>query len=489
MIGRVLAGALFAACAAWPVSAQTPAAPAPAERVYSPEELKADFAALYAGLKEAHYDLFVNTPKAEFDRLYAAQRASLTRPMTKAQAEIEFQTFVAHGKIAHARISAPDTYETYRAAGGPAFPIVLRIAGGRVYVGENLSGLAEVTEGDEIVNLNGRPIAHWLARATRHVSADTPYLAGSLLEYDFASLLWLDAGRIDAFDLELRTTQGKLLKVRVPARTRPEMKAAEAARPKSAVIAGDVREARVLPGGVGYLHPGPFYNFEAGANMWDAKDFVAFIDRSFQSFLDAKVDRLIIDLRDNPGGDNSFSDPMISWFADRPFRFFKTFNVKVSPQTVASNQARLDAAPAGADAASKNLADLYAKARPGGVASLDLPWAYPREGKRFTGKVYLLVNRRSYSNTVNVAALVQDYGFGKVLGEETSDMATTYGAMEQFKLPVTGIMVGYPKAHIVRPNGELKPRGVVPDVAIASPIVEGDRDVVLEKAIAYVAGA
>jgi hypothetical protein len=177
---------------------------------------------------------------------------------------------------------------------------------------------------------------------------------------------------------------------------------------------------------------------------------------------------------------------MVAWFADKPFRFFSHFWVRVSPQTIASNQARI-AASKGADAVSRHMAELYAKAPPGGVVDLDLPWAYPRQAPRFTGKVYLLVNRHSFSNTVNVAALVQDYGFGKVLGEETSDMATTYGAMEQFRLPVTGIDVGYPKAHIIRVSGEPKSRGVVPDVAIRSPIVPGDRDVVLDQALAIVA--
>jgi len=152
---------------------------------------------------------------------------------------------------------------------------------------------------------------------------------------------------------------------------------------------------------------------------------------------------------------------------------------------VASNQARIESSK-GADGVSRHLAELYAKAPPGGVVDLDLPWAYPRQGPRFAGKVYLLVNRHSFSNTVNVAALVQDYGFGKVLGEETSDMATTYGAMEQFRLPLTGIEVGYPKAHIVRVNGDPHSRGVVPDVAIRTPIVAGGRDVVLEQALEIV---
>ncbi len=491
MVGRWMACALIAALAAWPVQAPAQAqapAPAPAERIFSVEELKADFAALYAGLKEAHYDLYVNTPRAEFDRLYARHLAAIDKPMTKTQAEVRFQTFVAHGKIAHARIDFPhEAYEAYRAGGGLIFPVVIRVVAGRVYVDENNSGEPALAQGDEILGMNGKPIAHWVARTSRHLSADTPYMAGSLLEFGFSGRLWLELGRVEAFDLEVRKPDGRRVKVRVPARTKAQIQAARAARPRSAVIDGDARVARMLPGGVAYLHPGPFYNAE-GANMWDATAFKAFIDRSFEGFLAAGAADLIIDLRDNPGGDNSFSDPMIAWFADRPFRFFSKFKVKASPQARAANRARLEAGTPG-DTISARYEALYAKARPGEVVEFDMPWAQPREGRRFTGRVWLLINRHSYSNTVTVAALVQDFRFGTILGEETSDMATTYGAMEQFKLPVTGIVVGFPKAHIVRPNGELKPRGVVPDVAIETPLVQGDRDVVLEKAVAHVLAA
>jgi hypothetical protein len=39
------------------------------------------------------------------------------------------------------------------------------------------------------------------------------------------------------------------------------------------------------------------------------------------------------------------------------------------------------------------------------------------------------------------------------MGEQTGDMATTYGAMERFSLPESGIVVTYPKALIIRQNG------------------------------------
>ena len=82
--------------------------------------------------------------------------------------------------------------------------------------------------------------------------------------------------------------------------------------------------------------------------------------------------------------------------------------------------------------------------------------------------------------------MIQDYGFGTIIGEKTSDMATTYGAMETFRLPNTGIVVGFPKAHIVRPSGERRSDGVTPDIAIRSPIVPTAHDAVLDRALEHI---
>jgi hypothetical protein len=55
--------------------------------------------------------------------------------------------------------------------------------------------------------------------------------------------------------------------------------------------------------------------------------------------------------------------------------------------------------------------------------------------------------------------------------------------METFTLARSGLVVGLPKAYIVRPSGDLAPRGVVPDLAIETPIVEPVDDPVLQRAL------
>jgi hypothetical protein len=86
------------------------------------------------------------------------------------------------------------------------------------------------------------------------------------------------------------------------------------------------------------------------------------------------------------------------------------------------------------------------------------------------------------------AAIAQDYGFGKLLGEETTDLASTYGALEKFTLPRTGIEVSFPKARILRPIGDPQARGVIPDIAISTPLTANRDDPVLEKTKGIILG-
>jgi C-terminal processing protease CtpA/Prc len=457
------------------------AAPPPAERTFTPEELRADFIDLYQGLKSAHYDLYARASRSEYDRLHADMLAHIRAPETRYSAARRFQRFAAFGRVAHARID-----DNYRAWGayleerGRAFPLTIRFRDGRAFVAGGGGSL--IAQGEELSGIEGRPIAGWLRAAIRNISADTGYMAGALLELDLAMVLWLELGPRDSFEVTVRGKDGKSRKLRIAARTRDEMLAAASLEPPKLNLAASDRTFSILPGNVAYLRPGAFYNNAPGAtDPYDNKPFRVFIDSAFERFLAAGAPALIVDLRDNPGGDSSFSDHMIAWFADRPFRFASAFRIRVSPEAIESNRRRIETS---GDAAgvSGRFAALYAAAKPGDSVDFPIPEARPRERRRFDGKVVVLINRNSYSNAVAVAATVQDYRFGTILGEETSDLATTYGAMETFTLKRTRIPVGFPKAYIIRPSGSLDARGVVPDVAIETPIVEGPDDPVLQSA-------
>lgn len=454
--------------------------------VHTPAEIRADLRDLYATLQRAHFNLYAHVSRAEYDRLFSRMLSQITGPEPTGVTAIRFQRFVAFGRVAHARIdSASSDYLRYRTAGGRIFPLTLRFRGSRAYIADNHSGLADLPEGAELLSLNGVRTRAWFTRLSRHLSADTPYMAASLLEFTLPRLLWQELGDRPSFEISVRVGHS-VRRYTVPARSWTDIQATPRMAGRLA-LDPDARSARMIDGRIGYLRPGPFYNNVPDAqDIYDNRAFRSFIDEAFSSFVAQRAEALIIDLRDNPGGDNSFSDLMVSWFATRPFAFASAFRIRVSPEAIASNRQRLAASVQPDGGVSSRLARAYAGARIGGIVDFDVGTAQPRSAPNFRGRVYLLVNRTSYSNTVFVAALVQDYGFGTIMGEETSDLASTYGAMETFILPRTGIVVGFPKAQIVRPNGDATTRGVVPDFAINTPIIEGADDPVLAQALRIV---
>jgi hypothetical protein len=203
----VLTGFLIAALTAGPAVAQPAANP---QQRFGAADLRADFAAMYQGLQSADYDLYAFTPKAELDRAYETCLAGLNEPMTKLEAEIRFEEFAALVHMGHARVDFPyPDWNEYLKGGGKAFPFAIRVVNGNTYIAQNHSGLDAIRPGDEILAMNGSPMPAWLTRAERHVSAETPYMADSLMEYDFPIYVWIELGNVEGFTLTLRHTDGK----------------------------------------------------------------------------------------------------------------------------------------------------------------------------------------------------------------------------------------------------------------------------------------
>ncbi len=452
-----------------------------------PEDARRDLDALYTGLAEADADLFDVTPRAVFEARHAELSARLDRPVTPVELYTEFQRFAALARHAHTRMEGLNpVWPAHAGSDGLIFPISFIVENGEVIV-TTAPADSGVVPGDRILSLQGEPNPIWLSRVTRNISAETPEFAYAQLANGEFYYILVEYGVLDRFDLEIEH-EGARRSVTVDAIPLSQMGDRVGTGPGFAL---DGREAGMLTDRIAYLRPGPFFDFEASdpalAYGPEALSrYEAWLDAAFTNFIAAGATELVLDLRDNPGGDNSFSDPVIAWFADRPFRFASDFRIRVSPQSIASNQSRLEATGHDPDSTSGRLAALYDSADIGDIVSYDFPYAQPRDGQQFEGRVHVLVNRHSYSNAVTTGALIQDYGFGTIYGEPTRDMATTFGAMEHFTLEHSGFVVGFPKARIIRPNGEPSPHPLTPDVRLSAPAIRSERDVRLEALVALI---
>jgi len=459
---------------------------AEANRTWTQLEIKGEVDALYETLRAAHFNIYANRSRQEYDALHRRMRVGFDHPMSRGEIQQHFQRFVAYGNVAHANIDPPTAaWESFRSAGGKTFPAFFRVVDGRVYV-DDFVGDVGLSVGDQIVAIDGTPALEWLAPLRAQLSADSDYLAYTIMENRLPMLVWQEWGEVDAFNVELARDKVRIDK-EIPSLSRLDSQGRDKARPERFTLDWNAREARIIDEGIAYLRPGPFYdNRPEAEHPWNSAAFNSFLNNAFESFLQAGAGQLLIDLRNNPGGSNDFSDRLVAWFANKPFRFSDKFEIKVSEAAITSNRKRLEAQDN--DPTSSQLALAYRNQSPGTVIDFPIEFVPPRTQPRFQGEVFILINRHSYSNAVSVAAIAQDYGFATILGQATADLANTYGGMEYFTLPATGIRVGFPKARILRPSRDLSANQVTPDIVIEAPLVSA-KDVMLTRAVKVIAKA
>jgi hypothetical protein len=107
--------------------------------------------------------------------------------------------------------------------------------------------------------------------------------------------------------------------------------------------------------------------------------FKSFIDSCFQQFNENKIQHLIIDLRNNGGGDPFCSSYLLHYIADKPYTYFHK-SVK-----------------------------RYRK----------LKKTIEPNSNRFKNKPYILVNGKCFSSTGHFCSLVKENNFGTLVGDET----------------------------------------------------------------------
>nr|MCU0493375.1 S41 family peptidase [Chloroflexaceae bacterium] len=181
--------------------------------------------------------------------------------------------------------------------------------------------------------------------------------------------------------------------------------------------------------------------------LLDRDAFNRFLRETFTQIKQDNVQHLIIDLRQNGGGDSGLGNALLGYLTDKPFTQFARSEWKISAQT-RSNSGAVD--------------------KPDGsiIASVNEAHAPPDNPLRFRGDVYVLIGPTTFSSATALASTFKDYQLGVLVGEETGGLATAYGDVYSFKLTRSGLYAGVSFQHFTRPSGQDDGRGVLPDHAV-----------------------
>ena len=211
----------------------------------------------------------------------------------------------------------------------------------------------------------------------------------------------------------------------------------------------------------------------------NANEWKAFLHRTLAELKARHARALVIDVRQNSGGDTDLSDDLLRIFARTSFRDFSEVDAKISAVTKRALGHDRYIEIYGPDAWSAT----------DGTTLIE-PIAYenplPRNA-RFPGKVYVLVGSGTYSTAAIFAAAAQDSHSATIVGQESGGLPTLYGEAFPFTLPESGISATVSTKYLVRADSDRRPHGVIPDKDFQE-TPEGQRDSELKSAVELAAG-
>ncbi len=207
------------------------------------------------------------------------------------------------------------------------------------------------------------------------------------------------------------------------------------------------------------------------------KAFEHFCENSFEVLrLKPGIKNLIIDIRENDGGNYSNCHQLFSWLTDKPFAKFARVSTRVKqlPQTDLLSETYSGRAEERVERLMKEEFVSNGSGRYMLSDSVNSPVEPVSAG--FRGKVFVITNSEVSSAAAYFASLVQNTGRGFVVGEESRGGGYMHNGFINvvYELPYTKISFSFSIANVVHTYGrrEYLGRGVIPD--IVKPTTQAD---------------
>ena len=391
----------------------------------------ADARELFATIERVHVDLFARTPEKDYRHIQEKTLAALTGK--DGQVRIEELFSLLNYAIASIRDGHTNLFWAARpmdevTANRRFPPFLLDSENGRFFVS---AAKDRSLAGAELLAINGVPAADFLRPVLDRIYGETVIWRAAQFVDEQTFWLWLT----NLFD--------------TPGCCKLKLGGAEkevAVEPISffEFMQLERRPPRVTHGPeVRFVDSGKIAHFIYPAFLKTDGEKKK-IDDIFREIKARKSEHLIIDLRGDGGGDSAMGDYILRYIASQPVEQSSHMRARVSREAIddwKKNQgemppmAELMIAPLLGKTLDSNEEPLKSIIQL--LALQDKPEPAPETP--FHGKVWLLIDNRTFSSANMFTAAFRDYRLGKILGYESGEPAIACGNPFSFKLPHSGL--------------------------------------------------
>jgi len=409
------------------------------EKQLTVEQLQKDFLKLRKILENNHPALYYfharETLGQYFDNIYT----SIDSSMLVKDFYILLSRVAAKANCGHTYLSLPKGYWESANKIYKYFPFKLYFQDRKAYVLKNYSTDTSIPLGAEILSVNNTPMSQIIANFLESISSD-----GLNQTYKYAKMNRSDYGLYpgyadfpESYQVTYMTKQDTITtSTIVEALTHDEiLESRKKQFPK---------DWKFIP-----------YDFKIIDSLntailtvrdligFSTKDFKQFLADAFSTIHQNNIKNLIIDVRDNDGGDPHNATAILSYLTDTPYIYFP-------PHVLGYWQLKKPIDP---------------------------------QPLNFKGNKYVLIDGGCFSTTGHFLSMIKYHNWATLIGEESGGSYICNGCVENYTLPNTKMVLNCSRC-VYRTNvhGFTRERGIMPDIDVKPRIEDliNDRDTVME---------
>lgn len=433
----------------------------------APQQLREDFQILRKALEEGSSGIYRYVPKKEMDRIFDTAYARIDHPMDALEFYRIAAPVVGAMKDGHTRIGVPADIQNAIDTQVPLFPVDVTVLDDKAYILHDLATNDSRLAGAEILKINGVPTEQMLKtmEAVVHGDGDTATSGPSRLSHKqtFVTSLYTLLGIKPPFQLVYRPLNGKKVEsIELQGKTlnvlKDELQQKFPPPPITNLRFLDDSSIAVLK----------ITSFNPKLNHTGPESTHDFIKRAFEQVQSHNSAILILDLRDNGGGEDDLGKLLFSYLTTEPFQYYNDLVV---------NPAALNYLPE-PDRTRRESSHELVKGDDGELHNVGHPNMGIQQPSQpaFQGKVFVLINGGSFSTTSEFLSVLHFHHRATFLGEEAG--GGYYGNTSGFGAPVT-----LPNSHLIlglkmmtyylAVSGYAHPdRGVMPDYPVRYTIAD-----------------
>ncbi|MEL6251903.1 MAG: S41 family peptidase [Bacteroidota bacterium] len=438
------------------------------------DKLQEDFAILKQSLEELHPALYKYDDKEVREKDFKALKENLNQDLTQLEVYTHIAAFTAKIKCGHTYANYWNQNKEVRKHFIEAknkLPFTFRIIDEKIYVHQNLSDESRLQSGDRILSIDGISAEKILSSLLAYVNSDgnndgKRYFELQVFGHDtynafdiFYPLVFEVRESLTVKTVSYKSSQEASFNLK-PLTRKERFQRLTKRFGKQIENYDDYWKFEIRDNKVGILTIGTFVTWKMSLN-WRK-----FIKDAFTQMESKNIDKLILDIRGNGGGNSSVQEFLFGYLTDKaaqrgPFQQTlksQAVSEELRPYIGTWNKGMMDVSNR-----TQQMPNGFYTFRKGGIINQQVK----PKSKAFQGEVYVLADASNSSGTFFLLHYLKQNDLATIVGQESGGnmQGITGGQIFFLNLPNSGIEVDIPVIGYY-PTEDRPNEGVKPDVEV-----------------------